>query len=250
MSASLRIGTSGWHYDHWERIFYPRGLPRADWFPFYTRFFDTVEINNSFYRLPSGETFAAWRKRAPVGFCYAVKFSRYGSHLKRLTDARSTIRYFLAAAKRLGRTLGPILVQLPPRWRANPERLDTFLRAAPRRYRWAVEFRDPSWLSEDVFSILEKHRAALCIHDLIPEHPIRITTDWTYLRYHGDKDHQGNYQRGALERAAEGISGFLEAGKDVYAYFNNDGHGYAIKNALMLGNILAKRNEATVMARS
>jgi uncharacterized protein YecE (DUF72 family) len=250
MAASLRIGTSGWHYDHWAQIFYPRGLPKSEWFPFYARFFDTVEINNSFYRLPSAETFTAWRRRAPAGFCYAVKFSRFGSHLKRLTDARSTINYFLAAAERLGRTLGPILIQLPPRWRANPERLNSFLAEAPRRQRWAVEFRDPSWLTDEVFSILEKHRAALCLHDMIKDHPAVLTTDWTYLRYHGEKSHRGNYTRPALEKAADRISEFLEQRRDVYVYFNNDVRGYAIKNALTLGNILARRSEPTVMARS
>lgn len=245
MGASLRVGTSGYHYEHWRGVFYPRELQKNEWFGFYARHFDTVEINNSFYRLPSAETFTAWRERTPPGFCYAVKFSRFGSHLKRLLDPAGTIGYFLQAAKHLGSLLGPILVQLPPRWTANPERLDDFLRHAPRRFRWAVEFRDPSWLREEVFAILRKHGAALCLHDMLRGHPAILTTGWTYIRYHGDRDHRGNYPRPALERDAGRIAGYLARGLDVYVYFNNDSHGYAVRNALTLRELL----EPAVAAR-
>ena len=238
MGSALRIGTSGYHYDHWRGVFYPPGLRIADWFEFYARYFDTVEINNSFYRLPPPLTFASWRKRAPRNFCYAVKFSRYGSHLKRLLDARGTITYFLRAARRLGKTLGPILVQLPPRWSVNPERLDKFLRVAPGGYRWAVEFRDPSWLRDEVYEVLQRYGAALCMHDLIRDHPDVITTDWTYLRYHGDRHHRGNYSPAALGREAARIERYLGAGLDVFAYFNNDARGYAIRNAMKLREML------------
>ena len=142
--GELRIGTSGYHYDHWKGVFYPEDLPKTEWFSYYARQFDTVEINNTFYRLPEATTFEAWRRQAPKGFCYALKFSRYGSHIVRLKKPRDTIGKFLKRADRLGEFLGPILVQLPPNWKADPERLAAFLKAAPNDYRWAVEFRDRS----------------------------------------------------------------------------------------------------------
>jgi uncharacterized protein YecE (DUF72 family) len=139
----LLVGTSGYQYDHWRDVFYPSDLPKKDWFTYYATHFDTVEINNTFYRLPSAETFAEWRGHAPRGFCYALKFSRYGSHLKCLIAPREPIRRFLARAAHLTDHLGPIFVQLPPRCGVNLDRLASFLHAAPRAYRWAIEFRDP-----------------------------------------------------------------------------------------------------------
>jgi uncharacterized protein YecE (DUF72 family) len=228
--GKLRIGTSGYHYDHWKGVYYPEKLAKAQWFSHYARDFDTVEINNTFYRLPEAATFEAWRRQAPRGFCYALKFSRYGSHIVRLKKPRDTIRKFLQGADRLGEFLGPILVQLPPNWTADPDRLDAFLKAAPRDHRWAVEFRDPRWLCEEVFAILKKHDAALCIHDLIENHPRVLTTGWNYLRYHGDH-YAGCYSPQKLAAEARWIRLQLANGKDVFAYFNNDVQGYAITNA-------------------
>lgn len=236
------LGTSGYQYDHWKGVFYPKDVAKKDWFDFYSRHFDTVEINNTFYHLPSAEIFDKWRKDAPEHFCYAVKFSRYGSHLKRLKDPESTIGKFLNNAKRLKETLGPILVQLPPNWGLDLERLENFLDAAPTKHRWALEVRDPAWLCADVYELLEKHRAALCVHDMIENHPFEITTDWVYLRFHGD--HYGDsYSHQALTAQSKRIYGCLEDGLDVYAYFNNDKDGHAVENVAALKRYVANRAE-------
>jgi uncharacterized protein YecE (DUF72 family) len=237
--AALRVGTSGYQYKHWRQVFYPKGLPVSRWFEHYARHFDTVELNSTFYRLPEAATFAAWRSQAPRGFCYAVKFSRYGSHLRRLLGPEALLERFFERAAALGRTLGPILVQLPPNWRCDAERLRAFLAAAPRRYRWAVEFRDPRWLCEEVYEVLRRHRAALCLHDMIPDHPAVLTTDWTYIRYHGER-YGGCYSPRHLAGQAGRIRGYLADGRDVFAYFNNDAQGYAVANALDLRRLVAE----------
>jgi uncharacterized protein YecE (DUF72 family) len=229
----LRVGTSGYQYKHWREVFYPKRLPVSRWFEHYARHFDTVELNSTFYRLPEASTFAAWRRQAPRGFCYAVKFSRYGSHLRRLLGPEALLERFFERATALRRTLGPILVQLPPHWRCDAERLRAFLAAAPRRHRWAVEFRDPRWLCEEVYEVLRRHRAALCLHDMIPDHPAVLTTDWTYIRYHGER-YAGCYSAPQLRAEARRIRGYLAEGRDVFAYFNNDAEGYAVANALEL----------------
>jgi uncharacterized protein YecE (DUF72 family) len=232
--GTLRVGTSGFQYDHWRKVFYPPALRKGDWLEYYAARFDTVEINNTFYGLPREATFHRWRERAKPGFCYALKFSRYGTHRKRLTDPGNTIGVFLQRARHLEEHLGPILVQLPPGWRAQPERLAAFLEAAAGDLRWAVEFRDPSWLREDVFGILRANGAALCIHDLLPEHPLEITADWLYLRYHGPFRYAGSYALQALAAEGRWIREHLEAGRDVFAFFNNDAEGNAVRNALQL----------------
>lgn len=234
---ALRIGTSGYQYAHWRGRFYPEGLPQKKWFRHYAGVFDTVEINNTFYRLPRPATFVEWRRAAPRDFEYAIKFSRYGSHLKRLRDAPQTIERYVESAERLGRKLGPTLLQLPPHWRTDAARLDEFLSAAPRRLRWAVEFRDADWLNEEVFDVLRRHRAALCIHDLIPRHPRELTADWTYLRYHGEH-YGGSYSSQFLSAEARRIAAWIRDGHAVYAYFNNDREGCAVRNALDLRRYL------------
>jgi uncharacterized protein YecE (DUF72 family) len=236
--GKLRVGTSGFHYNHWKGIFYPDKLPKSKWFPFYAEHFDTVEINNTFYHLPSGNAFDCWRNQAPPGFLYALKFNRYGSHWMRLKNAQQTIGNFLALANRLEKFLGPILVQLPPHWKVNAQRLDEFLTVAPRSLRWAVEFRNPSWLCDEVYAVLERHQAALCIHDMIAEHPRILTADWTYLRYHGQR-YSGSYSRQQLTAGAKWMKGRIESGTDVFAYFNNDAQGYAVKNAADLRHFVA-----------
>ena len=228
--GTLRIGTSGYHYDHWAGVFYPSDLSKDKWFSQYASTFDTVEINNTFYRLPEATTFEAWRRQAPEGFCYALKFSRYGSHIVRLKKPCATIGRFLKRADRLEKFLGPILIQLPPNWKADPERLAGFLNVAPTDHRWAVEFRDPRWLCEAVFAILNEHRCALCIHDMIENHPRLVTAGWVYLRFHGDH-YSGSYSPQFLTARAAEIRAYLADGLDVFAYFNNDAQGYAVQNA-------------------
>ena len=233
----LRVGTSGYDYGHWKGRFYPPDVAKKQWFSFYASKFDTVEINATFYRLPAPEVFDRWRELAPAGFTYALKFSRYGTHLKHLKDPEDTLAAFVERAERLGPALGPILVQLPPRWKVNPARLESFMRVAPTRHRWAVEFRDPSWLCRDVFRILRLHGAALCIHDLLPDHPIETTADWAYIRFHGHVP-GGRYGARRLMLAVHVIERFLGEGLDVYAYFNNDARAHAVRDAQQLKRLL------------
>ncbi len=227
----LLIGTSGYQYDHWKGIFYPRDLPKSRWLPFFAEHYPTVEINNSFYRLPESHTFESWREQAPAGFVFAVKFSRYGTHMKRLRDPEGPVNLFVERARSLGKALGPVLVQLPPNWEINPPRLAAFLDVLPSRWRWVVEFRDPTWLAEPSYSLLRKHRVALCLHDRIPGHPRVVTADWVYYRFHGGPGSEGAYPRDALQAVASEIARHIESGRDVYAYFNNDWGGHALRDA-------------------
>ena len=226
----LRIGTSGYQYEHWRGVFYPEDLPKKHWFAHYAEHFDTVEINNTFYRLPATTTFETWREQAPQGFCYALKYSRYATHLKHLKDPQEPIKSFLECASRLDECRGPILVQLPPHWNVDVERLTGFLQATPSHDRWAIEVRDPRWLCDEVYAILSAHNAALCIHDMIEGHPRRLTADWVYWRCHGVHD-GGSYTHQALTAQAKDIKQYLANGLDVFVYFNNDAHGYAVQNA-------------------
>ena len=240
----LRIGTSGWQYRDWRGPVYPRDLPTKSWFAHYATLFDTVELNSTFYRMPAPETFDAWARQAPPGFLYALKLGAFGSHRMKLRDAATWLPNHVERARRLGPHLGPTLVQLPPRWRANPERLDEFLTAAPRALRWAVELRDETWVRDDVFAVLRRHRAALCLHDLLPRQPRILTTDWTYLRFHGpdavERKYHGRYGGRRLWRIADEIAHWLDAGHDVYAYFNNDFHGDAVRDATWLRDRVAR----------
>ncbi|HYW91663.1 MAG TPA: DUF72 domain-containing protein [Gammaproteobacteria bacterium] len=236
-TGTLRIGTSGYQYDHWRGTFYPDDLPRSRWFDYYAERFDTVELNNTFYGLPKPATAAHWREAAPDGFLYAVKFSRYGSHVKRLREPESLLQRFLEPVRELGEHLGPILVQLPPRWKPRPQRLDAFLQAAPRDLRWAVELRDPGWLREEVYAVLAEHGAALCLHDMLPDHPWRLTASWTYVRYHGDH-YAGGYSREQLAGDARRLNQWRAQGHDVYAYFNNDAEGHAVHDAATLRELM------------
>ena len=240
-SPRARIGTSGWDYPDWRGPVYPRELARRDWFGHYAGRFDTVELNSTFYRLPDPETVRQWRLRAPAGFRYAVKMSRYGTHRKHLREPASWVGTFVDRIGGLGDALGPVLVQLPPRWHADPGRLDAFLSAAPRRLRWAVEVRDPSWLGPDVYRVLERHGAALCVHDLLADHPRVMTADFAYLRFHGpdpSAPYEGSYSPQALSGAARRIRRHLAEGRDVYAYFDNDHGGAAVSDAERLRRYL------------
>ncbi len=222
-------------YRDWRGVVYPENLPQRAWFGAYAAQFDTVEINNTFYRLPPITTVDQWRDQAPPGFVYALKLGAFGSHRMKLRDATSWLPNHLDRAARLGAALGPTLVQLPPRWRRNAERLDEFLTAAPRTMRWAVEARDPTWLHDEVYEVLERHGAALCLHDLLEHHPWIRTTDWTYVRFHGpnarEEKYVGRYGGRRLWRAADRLRAWVDEGSDVYAYFNNDFGGAAVADA-------------------
>jgi uncharacterized protein YecE (DUF72 family) len=239
----VRVGCSGWVYKDWRKVVYPLELRQRDWFAHYASMFDTVELNTTFYRLPTPHAVEVWAAQAPLNFLYAVKLGQFGSHRMKLLDPRGWLANHLDRVRLLGPHLGPNLVQLPPSWKRNPERLDEFLTVAPRDIRWAVEIRDPSWFHDDVFAVLERHRAALCIHDMLADHPWVLTTDWTYIRFHGpaaatDKYH-GRYGPRRLAQPVRKLRAWIETGVHVYAYFNNDYEGHAVADARWLRSKLA-----------
>jgi uncharacterized protein YecE (DUF72 family) len=237
----VRIGTSGWIYKQWRGLFYPERLPVADWLSFYARSFDTVEINNTFYRLPSAEAFVAWRRQAPPRFLYAIKASRYLTHMKKLKDPEPALDNILGRARRLGPHLGPILYQLPPRWHCNLDRLRQFLAVLPDGQQHVLEFREPSWYTDAVRDLLAEHGVGFCIHEMRgSESPLWVTGPLAYVRFHGpaQKKYAGCYPTSQLRKWARRIDDMRDAGHDVYAYFNNDGGGYAVRNGLQLKKLL------------
>ena len=238
--AHARIGTSGWVYPHWRHVFYPPDLPQKQWFVHYARYFDTVEINNTFYRLPSEATFDAWRQQAPAGFVYAVKASRYITHVRRLRECAEPVEHFLSRARRLGPHLGPILYQLPPRWKPNLERLAQFLTLLPPDLVHVFEFRDERWFIPEVFDLLREHRVGFCIFHMPDlETPLEVTSNVVYIRLHGAGAlYMGSYPDEALRLWAERIQGWWASGLQVYVYFNNDAFGNAVRNALTLKEML------------
>jgi uncharacterized protein YecE (DUF72 family) len=234
--GSIRIGCSGWNYRHWRGPFYPADLPVKRWFAHYASTFDTVEINNSFYRLPKAETFDAWREQAPPGFRYAVKANRFLTQAKKLKDCAEPIARMMAPVRHLGTTLGPILYQLPPRFRVNLERLDEFLSLLPKDLTHVFEFREPSWHVPDTLALLERHGASFCTHDM----PGLAAPRWAvgpvaYARFHGGLGkYYGRYPDEALLGWTDWMIEQAAAGRDVWAYFNNDAEAQAIDDALTL----------------
>lgn len=228
----LYIGTSGWVYPHWRRQFYPDDLAESDWLAFYARHFDSVELNRSFYRLPTADNIAEWCDRTPDNFRFAVKASRYITHMKKLREPDKTLPALLDCIQGLDEKLGPVLFQLPPRWRSNPDRLQDFLRALPADLRVAVELRDASWHNEDITEILRDCNAAFCIYDIGGlTSPRRVTADFIYLRLHGPgKPYTGCYDSAALNDWAQWLR--QQSVRQAYVYFDNDDSGYAVRNAL------------------
>jgi uncharacterized protein YecE (DUF72 family) len=242
----IHIGTSGWHYKHWLGDFYPERYATGKMFSWYAREFHTVEINNSFYRLPDEKTFKRWRELAPPGFVFAVKASRFITHIKRLKDARDSVDLLLSRAEPLGPTLGPILFQLPPRWKANIERLAEFLEVLPQSHKFSIEFRDQSWNTPEAFGLLHRHNVALCTHDWqeMPW-PKELTADFTYIRFHGSgARYGGNYPGKQLREWADRIGSWGPRLAEAYVYFNNDIGGHAIRNAQTLKEMLNSESVA------
>jgi uncharacterized protein YecE (DUF72 family) len=253
----IHVGTSGFVYKHWKEIFYPAGLPAKQWLARYAAEFDTVELNNTFYRLPTADAVDGWRRGSPPRFVFAVKGSRYLTHVKRLKDTTGIARFF-DVVRRLGPKLGPVLWQLPPKMKPDLERLQTFLGALPRDVRHAFEFRDAAWYSDEVCDLLDWHGAAFCEHDLVraEEHaealregpalerglrPPRLTGGFRYVRFHGTT---GKYQgRYGEEGLAPWVSDLTAAGRDAWVYFNNDLGGHAFMDARLL-QALAKQELA------
>jgi uncharacterized protein YecE (DUF72 family) len=235
-----RIGCSGWQYRHWRGDFYPVEVPAARWFECYAARFDTVEINNTFYRLPGAGTFARWADRAPAGFLFAVKASRFLTHMKKLKDPEEPLARLFERMRPLGRHIGPVLYQLPPGWKLDRERLEHFLQALPTGARHIVEFRDPSWYADDVSAMLERYGVARCLHDMkgSATGQERVGPS-VYVRFHGASGtYSGAYPVERLERWAEWLQRQRREGADVFAYFNNDVGGHAPRDALSLRRML------------
>jgi uncharacterized protein YecE (DUF72 family) len=241
--GKIHIGTSGWVYKHWRGTFYPGDLKAADWFAYFTGRFSTVEINNSFYRLPEIKTFNTWRRSSPEDFIYAVKASRYLTHMKKLVVDKQGINKFLNRALHLEEKLGPVLFQLPPSFNINAERLETFLQALPEGLRYTFEFRDESWYDKEIYRLLEKYHAAFCIYELeYHQSPLEVTADFIYIRLHGPgKKYQGSYPDATLRKWARFCKKWQQKGKDIYVYFDNDQEGYAAFNALRLMELTRKK---------
>jgi uncharacterized protein YecE (DUF72 family) len=238
--AEVRIGTSGYVYPHWRKgVFYPAGLPARQELGYYAERFRTVELNNPFYRLPTPEMFTRWRESTPQGFDFAVKASRYITHIKRLRDVSAEIELFLDRATELGSKLGPILFQLPPTQQIDLARLRQFLALLTPDHRWVVEFRHPSWNVGETYQTLAEHGVALCVPVGGRVQPDRVTTaSFTYIRMHRGREQEGGFTRQELKTWAAQIRAVESAGKDVYLYFNNDWQGFAIRDAMRLEELL------------
>ncbi len=242
MRAPIRIGTSGWEYRHWAGDFYPTGLPRSRWLERYSEEFDTVELNNPFYHLPSGDVFEAWGRRVPTEFRFAVKASRYLTHLKRLRDPAEPLDRFWSRARRLGEHLGPVLYQLPPRWRPNRRRLADFLAAVPDEPQ-TIEFRDRRWYGPMTFALLADAGVALCLHDMAGSTPPPTPVGpFAYVRFHGSGErYGGRYPSQRLSAWARRMVDWADAGLPVWAYFNNDIGGHAVRDADRLRTMVGRR---------
>lgn len=236
----IRIGCSGWNYKHWRERFYPKSVPVSRWFAFYAETFDTVEINNSFYMLPKAETFDKWRDQAPPGFRYAMKANRFLTQAKKLKDCEEPLERMMPLFRRLGDTLGPILYQLPPRLKLNLERLESFLQLVPKDVTNVFEFREKSWYVPETLALLERYGASFCVHDM----PDSASDRWAtgpvaYLRFHGGEGrYWGRYSDEGLLSWTDWIVEQAKAGRQVWAYFNNDIDAHAIHDAQTLKSMV------------
>jgi uncharacterized protein YecE (DUF72 family) len=242
MAGQIRIGCSGWNYRHWRELFYPKGLPTRRWYEHYASVFDTVELNTSFYHLPKPETFEKWRDQAPPDFRYAVKASRFITHMKKLRDCEEPLALLLDRARKLGPAIGPILYQLPPSLHLDPQRLGEFLAILPADLTHVFEFRHKSWHDEEAVALLDERGVSFCAHDM----PGSATPRWAagpvaYIRFHGaGGKYRGRYSDEALLGWTDWIVEQAKAGRDVWAFFNNDIGGDAIHDALTLRAMAAQ----------
>jgi uncharacterized protein YecE (DUF72 family) len=245
------IGTSGWSYRHWRDPFYPSGMAKgADQLRFYAEQFDTVEVNGTFYRLIEQDTFRRWREETPEGFVFACKGSRYLTHMKRLKDPEQGVGRFFERVEALEDKLGPIVFQLPGRFKPDRERLAGFLQALPADHRYAFEFRDPAWFEPEIVETLTRYNAALCLYEFAgQEAPPEITADFVYIRLHGpDGPYQGSYGDDALRTWAKRISAWAGKSLNVYCYFGNDDRGFAPQNASCLREMMSSAANAVADA--
>jgi uncharacterized protein YecE (DUF72 family) len=238
--ARVRIGTSGYVYPHWRRgVFYPVGLPAKQELAYYSARFCTVELNNPFYRLPTAEMFIRWRESTPDHFDFAVKASRYITHIKRLRNVSAEIDLFMERASMLESKLGPVLFQLPPTQQSDMRRLREFLILLAPEQRWVVEFRHPSWHTGEAYQLLAEHSVALCIPVGGGLEPDRITTaPFTYVRMHRGREPAGGFTEEELKGWAAQVRALAASGKEVYIYFNDDWEGFALRDAATFERLL------------
>lgn len=231
---NIHIGTAGWNYKSWCGPFYPKKIAPNDMLAAYAKTFETVELNHSFYKLPEKSTVHRWYNSTPADFRFSCKASRYITHMKKLKDPKDSVGKMMDVLKDFEDKLGPILFQLPPRWKKNSERLENFLKTLPADFRYTFEFRDKSWLSDDIYELLEKHKAALCFYDLKGEQsPEVMTGDFVYMRLHGPKKrpYKGSYDGRTLAGYAQKFLRWADEGKDVFCFFDNDKKACAPLNA-------------------
>ncbi|MFB3925651.1 MAG: DUF72 domain-containing protein [Syntrophales bacterium] len=247
---NIHIGTSGWHYDHWRGPFYPEALSRQNYLDYYADHFHTLEINNSFYQMPQEKTLVQWRNAVPPSFIFSIKASRYITHIKKLKDGKQILGPFMKKVELLREKTGPILFQLPPQWRFNPERLSSFLNALSKECRYVFEFRDSSWFCKKTYDILTQHNAAFCIYNVANRTtPKEITADFTYVRLHGPKGaNQGCYDIETLSAWADTFISWRNEGKEIFCYFDNDEAGYAARNAVQMRDLIENRVRPEVAA--
>lgn len=233
----ILVGTSGWQYDHWRGVLYPEGVPKRAWLQRFAEVFPTVEVNNSFYRLPAAETFGKWRKETPAGFLFAVKASRFVTHIRRLRDPKDPVDLFWSRVRGLGDKRGPVLFQLPPRFKADAALLQAFVDVLPKDMEAAFEFRDRSWETDGVYAILDRAGSAFVLADRPGARVPRVVTGgWSYIRFHLGQPASSGYTREKLARWADRIAE-LRAER-TYVYFNNDGEGAAVRDARTLTELL------------
>lgn len=238
----LYIGCSGFNYKHWKGTFYPEGLPQKRWLEYYRSVFSTVELNVTFYRLPLVSSFNHWYHDTPADFAFAIKGSRFITHLKRLADSKDSLELFFERAAPLKEKLKVVLWQLPPNFHEDSDRLYKFLKLL-KKYpvRQTFEFRHESWITDEVIDLCKRNKVSICMADA-PEFnfDLPVTADFVYLRRHGAQGIDGDYSREFLEHDAERVRAYMNSGKDVFIYFNNDAFGYAPKNARMLREMMQR----------
>jgi uncharacterized protein YecE (DUF72 family) len=246
IANSLHIGTSGWSYEHWKGPFYPEKISGDEMLPAYADQFSTVEINATFYRLPSAKTVKHWKQAVPDDFIFAVKASRYITHQKKLNDPKESTKKFFDRLSLLGNKLGPVLFQLPPNWHKDEQRLSTFLDVLPKAYQYVFEFRDPSWFDQTIINQLKQKNASFCIYDLEGnESPMCITANFIYVRLHGPgARYQGSYGDKLLKKWIKRFNQWADNGKQIYCYFNNDYEARAPLNAQLMKQKTSAQTEA------
>ena len=234
--TSINIGTSGWNYKHWKGNFYPEGIPQKKWLEYYITKFSTVELNNTFYRLPLVSTFKKWHDSTPENFLFSVKASRFITHIKRLNEPEEPVDKFISSAKNLKTKLGPVLFQLPPGFKYDPERLECLLKILPPKLRYTFEFRNSTWWNDETYQLLRRYNSAFCIFELGEIISTKeVTADFVYIRLHGPSGrYSGDYDKHTIKEWADLFNQWKKEDKDIFCYFDNDERGFAAKNALDL----------------